>query len=149
MDRCDPEGSFIKRWLPELRSIPPEQLGSPPGYLPPILNYKEARQRRVQHLEKLRQTFRHSADLVPHLAGLPEQWLPFGWEQFPSEIHWALQPERDLFPAPLDLQALDTEERQALRTWFMAHLEMSPRSRQKANPKPKTNSSLQLSLLEL
>lgn len=149
VDRCDPEGSFIKRWLPELRSIPPEQLGSPPGYIPPILDYKEARQRRVQKLDKLRQTFRHHADVIPHLAPLPESWLPFGWEQFPSEIHWALQPERDLFPVPLDLQNLDAEERQALRTWWVAHVEMSPPSHRKASPKPKINSSLQLSLLEL
>ncbi|MCF2970603.1 DNA photolyase family protein [Synechococcus sp. Nb3U1] len=149
VDRCDPEGSFIKRWLPELRSIPPEQLGSPPGYILPILNYKEARQRRVQKLDRLRQTFQHSADVIPHLALLPESWLPFGWEQFPSEIHWALQLERDLFPAPLDLQNLDAEERQALRTWLVAHVERSPSSHRKASPKPQINSSLQLSLLEL
>ncbi|MGQ9838330.1 MAG: hypothetical protein ACUVRV_10280 [Cyanobacteriota bacterium] len=46
---------------------------------------KEARQQRVQHPEKLRQTFHHSADFVPHWAGLAEQWHPFVWGNFPVE----------------------------------------------------------------
>ncbi|MEN9202682.1 MAG: deoxyribodipyrimidine photo-lyase [Thermostichus sp. DG02_2_bins_29] len=148
VDRCDPQGVFIKRWLPELRSVPPEQLGSPPGYIPPILNYKEARQKRVQHLEKLRQTFRAQADVIPHLSSLPESWLPFGWEQFPSQVNWALRPERELFPPPLDLQSLDAEERQALRTWFVAHLEIPPPRSKRVVPKIKGEPPLQLSLFQ-
>ncbi len=44
VDRCDPEGTFIKRWVPELAHLPPECLGCPPsikGYPAPILNYKK------------------------------------------------------------------------------------------------------------
>ncbi|MGB3200403.1 MAG: FAD-binding domain-containing protein, partial [Nodosilinea sp.] len=30
IDRCDPEGEFIKRWVPELADVPADQLGNPP-----------------------------------------------------------------------------------------------------------------------
>ena len=29
--RHDPEGDYIKKWIPELRDVPPEKLAEPPG----------------------------------------------------------------------------------------------------------------------
>ncbi|MCU0526527.1 MAG: deoxyribodipyrimidine photo-lyase [Elainella sp. Prado103] len=142
VDRCDPEGAFIKRWVPELAHLPPEWLGSPPrlnNYPPPILAYRQQRQQRVQQLERQRSLFRQQDNLIPYLARLPESWIPFGSDRFPSEIAWALQPNLDLFPAAINLDELDAGQAKMLRTWFVAHLEIKPaamagrgRSRQSA-----------------
>jgi deoxyribodipyrimidine photo-lyase len=141
VDRCDPEGLFIKRWLPELARVPPAALGMPPrisGYPAPILTYKSARQRRVQQLERQRATFRDSDNVVPFLARLPQSWLPFGHDRVACDVAWALPPaltsaltptaeDGGLFPAALDLDGLDAAAAQALRTWFVAHVAMPPR----------------------
>jgi deoxyribodipyrimidine photo-lyase len=127
IDRCDPEGLFIKHWLPELKDCPVNQLGLPPsGYLKPILDYKEARKLRVKQLEAQRQGFRVTPDLLPYLARMPESWQPFGSDRFESEIRWAKTPG-EMFPLGLDLDGLTPEETQALRTWLVAHVEVTPR----------------------
>jgi deoxyribodipyrimidine photo-lyase len=154
VDRCDPEGLFIKQWVPEVAHLPPQQLGLPPalaGYTPAILNYKAARQKRVKQLERQRQLFLNQKNVIPHLAGLPEDVTPFGADRLPSEVGWAALPDLDLFPLPLDLAELDLQQSYALRTWFTAHVNLQParpRSR-RSTPKPaKTKDFVQLSLWE-
>ena len=49
--RHDPDGAYIKSWIPELRDVPPEKLSAPPdpgtslakGYPRPIVDHAEAR----------------------------------------------------------------------------------------------------------
>jgi deoxyribodipyrimidine photo-lyase len=149
IDRCDPDGAFIKRWLPELKHLPPKCLGSPPllqGYPAPVLNYKQARKQRVKQLEQQRQRFLGLENVVPHLSRLPENLLPFGAERFESEVSWATTAERELFPPPLDLDAIDPEQAKALRTWFVAHVDIKPRKTSRRKPKPESD-TIQLSLL--
>jgi deoxyribodipyrimidine photo-lyase len=138
IDRCDPNGTFIKRWLPELRDVSPACLGVPPrinGYPAPILSYKIARRQRVQQLEKQRAAFRSQENLLPYLARLPENYLPFGSDRFPSETRWSQGRDRDLFPAALDLDGLDPAAAHVLRTWFVAHVDIAPRQTQKRKTK--------------
>jgi deoxyribodipyrimidine photo-lyase len=158
VDRCDPDGLFIKRWVPEVAHLPPEQLGLPPklkDYPPPILNYRSARQRRVKQLDRQRQAFLHQENLIPHIARLPESLIPFGSDRVSSEISWATVVQPELFPPPLDLDALDLEQAKALRTWFVAHVDIQPRiatsrkrrSSQKSAKKKASSDFVQLSLL--
>jgi deoxyribodipyrimidine photo-lyase len=154
VDRCDPEGLFIKRWVPEVAHLSPEDLGLPPSlsrrdYPSPILNYKQARQRRVKQLENQRQRFLHQSNVVPYLARLPETLTPFGADRFQSEVGWAQVKNLELFPPPLNLDDLDLEQAQALRTWFVAHVDIKPRSpkARKAKTTPKSTDGVeQLSL---
>ncbi|MDX2229222.1 MAG: FAD-binding domain-containing protein [Leptolyngbyaceae cyanobacterium bins.349] len=151
VDRCDPEGHFIKRWVPELAHLPSEFLGSPPpvkGYPNPILPYKTARQNRVKQLEQQRQKFRQQDNIVPYLGRLPQDLTPFGADRYPSEVRWASQPDLDLFPAALDLDHLEPEQAIAIRTWFVAHVEIMPRkSTRRRQPKPLPPHEIQLTLL--
>ena len=152
VDRCDPDGAFIKKWVPELRRLSPDQLGSPPkvtGYPEPILDYAQARRRRIKQLETQRQQFRNAANIIPQLARLPHDLTPFGAERYPSEAAWAQKPIEAMFPAPLKLDALDANQSQALRTWFVAHVNITPpkiqpRRRRKSKEDPNVQ---QLSLL--
>lgn len=155
VDRCDPDGLFIKQWLPELAHLPPEELGLPPrqkDYPPPILSYKAARHRRVQQLERQRQVFLNQDNVLPYLARLPDSFTPFGADLYASEITWSQANNLQLFPPPLDLEALDLEQAKALRTWFVAHVDIVPRKvptrKRKAKPKaPAPADSIQLNLL--
>lgn len=154
VDRCDPEGQFIKRWVPEVADLPPELLGSPPrvsNYPAPILNYRQARQRRVKQLEQQRQTFRQQQNILPYIARMPDSLAPFGSERFTSEIGWALSPHLDLFPAAIDLDQLDLEAAKMLRTWFVAHVEIKPhpttKRQSKRRHKKQADGFIQLSLL--
>jgi deoxyribodipyrimidine photo-lyase len=60
----------------------------------------------------------------------------------------------ELFPAAIDLEALDLQQARMLRTWFVAHVEIKPH-RTPAQRKPSTRSRkkkqsdgfIQLSLL--
>ncbi|MBD2020829.1 deoxyribodipyrimidine photo-lyase [Leptolyngbya sp. FACHB-36] len=129
--RFDPEGQFIQQWVPELRHLPTEHLGLPllvKDYPLPIVNYQQARARRIQQLEQRRQVFMKQGNIVPYLTRLPQSVVPFGADRYESEVGWATLPDCDLFPAGLDLDALDLEQATALRTWFMAPVGVNPRS---------------------
>lgn len=155
VDRCDPEGRFIKQWVPEVAHLPPEQLGAPPqlkNYPAQILDYRRARQRRVQQLERQRQHFMRQENLIPHLARLPESLVPFAADRVACEIDWAQSGERELFPPPLDLDALDLEQSKLLRTWFVAHVDIAPRQpktqKKRRSRRSKNDDFIQLSLLD-
>ncbi len=148
IDRCDPEGLFIKRWLPELAAVPPAALGNPPrinGYPAPILDYKTARRRRVKQLERQRQNLLGQENVLPFLARLPGDLTPFGSDRILSEVSWATQAISDLFPPPLALDALDEAQASALRTWFVAHVEIAPRKSTRRKS-PQNPNEIQLSL---
>ncbi|MGD1951053.1 MAG: FAD-binding domain-containing protein [Leptolyngbyaceae cyanobacterium] len=143
VDRCDPEGQFIKRWVPELAHLSPEQLGAPPptkDYPEPILNYRQMRSHRVKQLEQQRGNFLHSDDILPHLGRMPQNVTPFGAERHDSEVQWAVEPS-NLFPTALDLDSLDVQQSRDLRTWFVAHVNITP-------PKIRRRKSKQSSDLE-
>ena len=147
VDRCDPEGTFIKRWVPELAHLPSACLGSPPptrGYPAPILDYQQARKRRIETLEHQRQIFLNQENVVPYLARLSSDVVPFGATRFPSEVGWASTPHPELFPPPLHLDGLDWEQAKALRTWFVAHVNIPPRK--PARRRSKASEDGQLSL---
>ncbi|MBE9135781.1 deoxyribodipyrimidine photo-lyase [Nodosilinea sp. LEGE 07088] len=150
IDRCDPEGAFIKRWVPELANVPPEQLGSPPtlsGYPAPILNYKTVRQRRIKQLETQRRQFLNTSNLLPFLAPMPEDFTPFGSEMYGGDVAWAQAATEALFPPPLPLHDLDPEAAQALRTWFVAHVNILPPKAKRRRPRSPDPDMQQLSLL--
>ncbi len=124
IDRCDPQGEFVYRWLPELAHLRPDQLGTPPavkGYPAPILNYTEARARRTQRIDDQRFEIIHSPNILSLITRFPEDVTPFGADLFPSDVSWAQQPVASLFPLALDLDRLDKRQAQQLRTWFVAH----------------------------
>lgn len=134
IDRCDPDGTFVKRWLPELAQLHPAQLGTPPpmsGYPAPIVDYKQARQQRVDTLQRQRAGFRGQANVIPHLARLPSQLVPFGSDRLPCDIAWTQTPAAELFPAALPLDDLRPSEAAMLRTWFVAHIDIPSWKRRK------------------
>ncbi len=154
VDRCDPDGTFIKQWVPELAHLSADQLGIPPrlkDYPPPILDYRKARQLRVKQLEQQRSRFLNQENVVPYLARLPHDLTPFGCDRVETcEISWANTSQFDLFPPPLDLEGLDQEQAKALRTWFVAHVDIKPRqpSKRKSARRSKFDDGIiQLSLL--
>jgi deoxyribodipyrimidine photo-lyase len=148
VDRFDPQGGFIKRWVPELRHLSPQQLGTPPatkGYPAPILDYKQARAKRVQQLERQRQEIIQPGNLVPYLAPLPESLLPFGSDRVECEVGWASLADRALFPTAIDLAELDERQAQMLRTWFVGPTRPSKASNVRKSPSK--NQQEQLTLL--
>jgi deoxyribodipyrimidine photo-lyase len=150
VDRCDPEGAFIKRWVPELAHLPAAALGLPPqvkGYAPPMLNYKAARKQRVETLQRQRQSFLSQENVVPYLARLPQSLVPFAADRFVSEIAWAEASDHDLFPLALDLDHLTPPQAIDLRTWFVAHVNIKPHKSSRRQP-PVADNLRQLSLFE-
>ena len=154
IDRCDPQGQFVYRWLPELRHIKPEQLGTPPkvaGYPTPILDYGQARDRRAKRIDDLRHHIIHATDINPLLTRMPKDVTPFGADLFPSDISWTQKDTNSLFPTALDLDALDKQQSKILRTWFITHGNWLGNrqkvTRQKGQPKRKREDNGQLSLL--
>ncbi|MGF1567189.1 MAG: FAD-binding domain-containing protein [Nodosilinea sp.] len=152
VDRCDPEGQFIKRWVPELADLPPAQLGTPPAradYPAPVLDYKAARQRRVKQLEAQRGKFLAVANLLPHLAQMPGDLTPFGLDLHGGDATWATPPGQALFPPSLALTDLSPGEAEALRTWFVAHVNILPPRPRRSSAPASANSvhGQQLSLL--
>lgn len=147
VDRCDPEGVFIKRWLPELAHLSSEQLGTPPptkGYPEPILDYRQMRSQRVKQLEQQRGKFLNSDNIVTYLGRMPENVMPFGAERYASDVGWATTEAPALFPAALDLENLDTQQSRDLRTWFVAHVNITPPKKRRRQP---SSDIKQLSLL--
>ena len=61
--RFDPEGSFIKRWVPELESVPKQQIHAPAAWLEgqlfktdyptPIVDHKQAREQAIARFKAL------------------------------------------------------------------------------------------------
>ncbi|MGB5913593.1 MAG: FAD-binding domain-containing protein [Phormidesmis sp.] len=124
IDRCDPNGEFVYRWVPELRHLSADQLGLPPtvkGYPNPILNYEQARTRRAQRMDELRHDIIHTPNLGPLLTRLPEDVTPFGADLFPSDVRWAKSPVKSMFPVALELDSLEQSHFKLLRTWFVTH----------------------------
>jgi len=149
VNRCDPEGVFIKRWVPEVAHLPAQHLGCPPptrGYPAPILKYRQARQNRVQQLQRQRQPLLHRDNLVPVLARLPQDLTPFGSQHYASDTTWAQPPTDELWPPPLPLEALDLTQAQALRTWFVAPEALSPPRPSRRRRQPTDDTVQQLSL---
>jgi deoxyribodipyrimidine photo-lyase len=123
VDRCDPQGLFIRRWLPELRALTNDQLGSPPtmaDYPAPILDYESARRLRLETLQEQRL---HIGDVQTAMARLPRHLHPFGYERITqADVAWAdlwgYQPPHALQPSAVDLERLDPAGWKALMSWF-------------------------------
>ena len=123
VDRCDPQGLFIRRWLPELRGLTNDQLGAPPAmadYPAAVLDYETARKRRLQSLEQQRLQI---GDVKAAMARLPSQLHPFGYQRI-SEADvawadvWANRTPVELQPSAVDLERLDPGGWRALMSWF-------------------------------
>ena len=115
VDRCDPQGLFIRRWLPELADLTNDQLGSPPPmaeYPRPLLDYHQARQLRLETLERQRRRWRPDG-----YSALPADLSPFGGGLSPAPT-WCAQPSPALEPIALPLAELEPPQRQQLRSWF-------------------------------
>ncbi len=139
VDRCDPQGLFIRRWLPELAELTNDQLGAPPpmaAYPAPILDYETARRRRIEQLAERRRRLTEwdqpaeespiagqgritGAGPLAGLAELPADLTPFAAERFPEAVlGWAQERGAALFPPALDLASLDGPARRELASWL-------------------------------
>ncbi|MFZ9558648.1 MAG: FAD-binding domain-containing protein [Vulcanococcus sp.] len=119
VNRCDPHGLFIRRWLPELSRLTNDQLGAPPplrDYPGPVLDYGSARKHRLEALTQQRLAM---GDVRAAMAQLPEQFTPFASHLFPdAALGWSQQSNQDLYPEAVDLSQLDAEGWSALISWF-------------------------------
>ncbi|MEB3308087.1 MAG: FAD-binding domain-containing protein [Cyanobacteriota bacterium] len=152
VDRCDPQGIFIRRWLPQLADLTNDQLGMPPqmsGYPRPILDYESARRKRLAALEQRQRHWRPGSFTL-----LPDDVTPFGAAVIPTaKVQWARLQRQELLPAALDPSALDQPAMDALLSWFQTRPRVegkvavrgsSPRRRQRPQS---LAGGIQLSLL--
>ena len=123
VNRCDPHGLFIRRWLPELQALTNDQLGMPPAmadYPAPILDYESARRLRLETLESQR---RQIGDVASAMARLPRHLHPFGYKRIAkADVSWAdlwaEQPAEELQPTAVNLERLEPAGWRALMSWF-------------------------------
>lgn len=147
VDRCDPQGLFIRRWLPELAELTNDQLGAPPpmaAYPRPVLDYEHARRRRLEELER-----RHGRWQPDGFSAMPHDLTPFGAERIAgSVVTWAQSGPQELLPAGLDLASLDRPAREALASWFVPRPMTRSAPRSSRRPRPSDPNVIQLSLLD-
>ncbi|MFM9041328.1 MAG: FAD-binding domain-containing protein [Vulcanococcus sp.] len=119
VNRCDPHGLFIRRWLPELSSLTNDQLGAPPAlahYPAAVLDYTQARKQRLETLAAKRQAM---GDIRSAMAQLPERFTPFASHRFPNaDVSWCAEAGQRLHPMAVDLSSLDSLGWSALLSWF-------------------------------
>lgn len=127
VERCDPQGVFIRRWLPELADLTNDRLGSPPpmaAYPRPLLAYDRARRRCLARLAAQRQHWR------PHgFSPLPADLTPFGAGRIEgSAVDWAREHAPQLHPAALPIEQLDGQALRDLASWFGPGRSLKPRA---------------------
>lgn len=91
-----------------------------------MLDYRQMRSQRVKQLEHQRGQFLNSDNIVAYLGRMPKNVMPFGAERYPGEVSWAAAAAPNLFPLGLDLDRLDAQQSDDLRTWFVAHVNITP-----------------------
>jgi deoxyribodipyrimidine photo-lyase len=138
VDRCDPQGLFIRRWLPELNGLTNDQLGTPPAmadYPAPVLSYEQARRQRLESLEQQRLQI---GEVQAAMARLPSHLHPFGYQRIAGcDVGWAdlwgQQAPAGLQPSAVDLERLDPAGWSALMSWFSGSTRSTNASRTRAS----------------
>jgi deoxyribodipyrimidine photo-lyase len=146
VDRCDPQGLFIRRWLPELRGLTNDQLGTPPAmadYPAPVLDYETSRRLRLEALEQQRLQI---GAVQSAMARLPSRVHPFGYQRIAGcEVGWAdlwaAQPPSALQPSAVDLDQLDPAGWSALMSWFSGSSRTNGTSRSSTNKRASSSRS--------
>ena len=128
VDRADPDGEFIRRWVPEVAHLPSAQIGEPQrvrGYPAMMLEWAGARREAVTRLGVRRAALIGASDLRGQIQALPDTLTPFAAQSGLHEYGWALQPLSGLQPAALELGSLDGAGVLALRSWLIVQREMT------------------------
>ena len=139
--------SYPGQGYPVAMNYPTQPVGYYPpmaAYPKPVLDYEQARKRRLEQLEQ-----RHSQWRPDGFSAMPADLTPFGADRIAgSVVTWARQGLQELLPAGLDLASLDQPARQALASWFVMRAmgrtsATRPRRRKASDP-----NVIQLSLLD-